>query len=56
MLEQGKITESDANMGAPIIFVPKLNEKLQLCINYRRLNAVTIKDPYALALKDELRD
>jgi hypothetical protein len=28
MLEQGKITESDANMGAPIIFVPKPNGKL----------------------------
>jgi hypothetical protein len=28
MLAQGKITESDANMGAPIIFVPKPNGKL----------------------------
>jgi hypothetical protein len=28
MLEQGKIRESDANMGAPIIFVPKPNRKL----------------------------
>jgi hypothetical protein len=28
MLEQGKTTEFDANMGAPIIFVPKPNGKL----------------------------
>jgi hypothetical protein len=28
MLEQEKITESGANMGAPITFVPKLNRKL----------------------------
>jgi hypothetical protein len=33
MLEQGKITEFNANMGAPIIFVPKLNGKLRLCVN-----------------------
>jgi hypothetical protein len=56
MLAQGKITESDANMGAPIIFIPKPNGKLRLCVDYRGLNAVTIKDPYPLPLMDELRD
>jgi hypothetical protein len=43
-------------MGVSIIFVPKLNEKLRLCVDYRILNAVTIKDPYPLTLMDELRD
>jgi hypothetical protein len=56
MLAQGKITESDANMGAPIMFIPKPNEKLRLCVNYRVLNAVTIKNPYPLPLMDKLRD
>jgi hypothetical protein len=56
MLAQGKITESDANMGAPIIFVPKPNGKLCLSVDYRGLNAVTIKDQYPLPLMDELRD
>jgi hypothetical protein len=56
MLEQGKITESDVNMGVPIKFVPKPNGKLRLCVDYRGLNAITIKDPYPLLLMDELRD
>jgi hypothetical protein len=56
MLAQGKITESDTNMAVPIIFVPKLNEKLCLCVNYQDLHAVTIKDPYPLPLMYELRD
>jgi hypothetical protein len=56
MLAQGKITESNANMGAPIIFVPKPNGKLRLCVDYQGLNVVTIKDPYPLPLIDELRD
>jgi hypothetical protein len=56
MLEQGKITESDANMGAPIIFVPKPNGKLRPCVDYRELNVVTIKNPYPLPLMDKLRD
>jgi hypothetical protein len=49
MLEQGKIAESDANMGAPIIFVPKLKGELRHWVDYRRLNVVTIKDPLSFA-------
>jgi hypothetical protein len=56
MLKQGKITESDANMGAPSIFVPEPNGKLWLCVNYRRLHEITIKDPYPLPLTDQLRN
>jgi hypothetical protein len=43
-------------MGAPIIFVPKNNGILQLCIDYRGLNTVMIKNPYLLLLINELRD
>jgi site-specific recombinase XerC len=56
MLEKGKITESNANMGAPMIFIPKPNRKLQQCVDYRGLNAITIKDLYSSPLMDELRD
>jgi hypothetical protein len=56
MLAQEKIAKSDANIGVFIIFVPKPNGKFQLCVDYRKLNAVTIKDPYPLLLVYELRD
>jgi hypothetical protein len=54
MLAEGKITESNANMGEPIIFVPNPNRKLRLFVDYRGLNTVTIKDPYPLLLMDGL--
>jgi hypothetical protein len=56
MLAQRKIAESDANMGAPIIIIPKPYRKLQFCINYHGFNVVMVKDLYLLLLMDELRD
>jgi hypothetical protein len=56
MLAEGRITESDANMGAPRIVVPKPNGKLRLGVDYRGLNVVTIKDSYPLLLMDKLRN
>jgi putative transposase len=56
MLAQGKITESDANMGAPIIFVPKPNGKLWLYVDYRELDVITVKNPNPLPLINELQD
>jgi hypothetical protein len=56
MFEQGKPTKSDANMGARVIFVPKPNRKLRLCVDYRELNVVTSMDPYHLPLIHELRN
>jgi hypothetical protein len=56
MLAEGKVTKSNANMGPPIIFIPKPNGKLRLLVDYRALHVVTIKDPYALPLIDDLRE
>jgi hypothetical protein len=55
-LERGFIWESTSLAGAPVLFAPKKDGKLRMCIDYRRLNEATIKDQYALPLANELRD
>jgi hypothetical protein len=37
-LQRGLIRYSQSPAGALILFVPKKNGKLRLCVNYRRLN------------------
>ena len=43
-------------MGAPVIFAKKKGKTLRLCINYRKLNRVTIKNRYPLSRIDDLFD
>ena len=42
--------------GAPVLFVKKKDGSLRLCIDYRRLNWVTIKNKYLLSRIDDLFD
>jgi transposase InsO family protein len=55
-LKKGYIRPSSSPAGYPIIFVPKKNGKLRLCVDYRQLNSITIKDRGPLPLITELRD
>ena len=41
---------------SPIVVVPKKNGKLRICVDFRRLNAATKKDPYSLPFTDEVLD
>ena len=43
-------------MGANIILVPKKNEKIQICIDYRDLNAACPKDEFSLPIIDVMID
>jgi hypothetical protein len=56
LLESGGIQPSSSAYGAPVLFVPKPNGTLRMCIDYRALNMVTKKNKYPLPRIDDLLD
>ena len=55
-LKTGFIQPSNSFAGAPILFDKKLDGSLRLCVDYRGLNNLTIKNQYPLPLIGELLD
>jgi hypothetical protein len=55
-LENGRIRPSQSSAASPVLFVPKKDGTLRLCIDYRGLNKITIKDRYPLPLVSEILD
>lgn len=56
-IEQGIIEPSKSPYGAPILFVPKPNGRgLRLCVDFRALNSLTIKNRYPIPGIDDLLD
>ena len=56
MLSKGLIRTSSSRAASLVLFAPKKDGKLRVCIDYRRLNAMTIKDGYPLPSTDMLLD
>ena len=56
MLEKGYIRPTVSLWGALSLFVKKKYGALRLCINYRQLNKMTIKNKYPLPRIDYLFD
>ncbi|GBG89891.1 hypothetical protein CBR_g49740 [Chara braunii] len=54
LLDKGWIRPSSSPYGAPVLFVRKKNKDLRLCINYRKLNAQTVKNAGPLPRIDDL--
>ena len=48
LLDKGFIRPSTSPWGAPVLFVKKEDKTLRLCIDYRQLNRVTVKNRYPL--------
>jgi transposase InsO family protein len=55
-LKKGFIRRSESPAGYPIMFVPKKDGKLRPCIDFRKLNEITIKNRYPLPNISELQD
>jgi len=55
-MEKGFIRPSSSPWGAPVLFVKKNDCSMWLCIDYRGINNITIKDKYPLPRIDELLD
>ena len=56
MLDKGFIRPSVSPWGSPVLFVRKKDGSLRMCIDYRQLNKVTIKNKYPLPRIDDLFD
>ncbi|NBK90373.1 RNA-directed DNA polymerase, partial [Listeria monocytogenes] len=56
LLDIGFIRPSTSPWGAPVLFVKKKDGSMRLCIDYRELNHVTIKNRYPLPRIDDLFD
>mgnify|MGYP004677911297 FL=1 len=56
LLKKGFVRPSISPWGAPVLFVKKKDGSLRLCIDYRELNRVTIKNKYPLPRIDDLFD
>ncbi|GKF08042.1 putative reverse transcriptase domain-containing protein, partial [Tanacetum coccineum] len=56
LLEKGFIHPSSSLRGAPVLFVKKKDSSFRMCIDYRELNKLTIKNRYPLHRIDVLFD
>ncbi|KAK1419444.1 hypothetical protein QVD17_28611 [Tagetes erecta] len=56
LLDKGFIRPSSSPWGAPVLFVKKKDGTFRMCIDYRELNKVTVKNRYPLPRIDDLFD
>ena len=56
LLKKGFIKPSQSPFGAPVLFVKKKSGEMRLCVDYRALNEITVKNKYPLPRVEDLID
>jgi len=56
LLQSGMIQQSSSPFASPALLVKKKTGEWRLCVDYRRLNALTIKNSYPMPIMEEFLD
>lgn len=56
LVDSGFIQPSKSPYGAPVLFVKKKDGTMRMCVDYRELNRITVKNRYPLPCVEELFD
>ena len=56
LMDKGFIRPNVSHWGAPVLFVKKKDGTLRMCIDYRKINKVTVKNKYPLPRIEDLFD
>jgi hypothetical protein len=56
MLRNGILQPSVRWLASPVLIVKKKDGSWRFCVDYRRVNAVTVKNNYPMPIVDELLD
>ncbi|GBM72049.1 Transposon Ty3-I Gag-Pol polyprotein [Araneus ventricosus] len=54
LLEKDVLEECESTYGTPVVLIPKPDGKTRLCVDYRKLNEITVSDSYPLPIMDDL--
>ena len=56
LLDKWIIMPSSSSCGSPIVLVPKKDGTWRMCVDFRALNKITIKNRYPVPIIDDLLD
>ena len=56
MKEDGVIRDAKPERASPVVLIPNSDGSMRFCVDYRRLNELTVRDPYPLPRMDDCLD